>query len=55
MAKTATLRKVEEWDSIRKFTRKEWRLELSDGGRKVTRTRRAAMEWARELGYEVTS
>lgn len=52
-AQTVTIRNDPEWDSIRKVERRRWRIDLPDGGRKFTRTKREAVEWCAELGYKV--
>ncbi len=51
---TATIEKVTIYDEVRQVTRTQWRIDLPNGRRKFTRTRREAREWCEEHGLEVT-
>lgn len=52
-ARTATLTRVESFNSFVGLNRREWVLTISDGTTKRTRTRREAVEWAADMGIQI--
>lgn len=51
---TAVIAKDPEWDRFRGVERRRWRIDVSNGTRKFTGTRREAVEWCAAMDISVT-